>query len=108
MCAARHPASDWQYRRYWAYSKYVLKVCELRADPRPAGRPSPDRSTDMTSTTWTSHHRRGEVLRRVMEAADERRDGVLPTDVDGVAETFGDSLDLLGALQLRWHTRLAG
>jgi hypothetical protein len=62
----------------------------------------------MTSTTWTSHHRRGEVLRRVMEAADERRDGILPTDVDGVAETFGDSLDLLGALQLRWHTRLAG
>jgi hypothetical protein len=62
----------------------------------------------MTSTTWTSHHRRGEVLRRVIESADERRDGILPMDVDGVAETFGDGLDLLGALQLRWHTRLAG
>ena len=29
-------------------------------------------------------------------------------DVEGVAETFGDELTLLGALQLRWHTRLAG
>jgi hypothetical protein len=29
-------------------------------------------------------------------------------EVPGVAETFGDELTLLGALQLRWHTRLAG
>jgi hypothetical protein len=29
-------------------------------------------------------------------------------EVEGVAETFGDELSLLGALQLRWHTRLAG
>jgi hypothetical protein len=29
-------------------------------------------------------------------------------DVPGVAETFGDEVALLGALQLRWHTRLAG
>src|SRR4051794_19669069 len=29
-------------------------------------------------------------------------------DVTGVRETFGDELTLLGALQLRWHTRLAG
>ena len=29
-------------------------------------------------------------------------------DLPGVAETFGDELALLGALQLRWHTRLAG
>ena len=28
--------------------------------------------------------------------------------MDGAAETFGDELTLLGALQLRWHTRLAG
>jgi hypothetical protein len=27
--------------------------------------------------------------------------------VEGVAQTFGDELTLLGALQLRWHTRLA-
>lgn len=58
--------------------------------------------------TWKSFHRRGEVLRSVMAAADARRDGFLPLDVDGVAETFGDALTLLGALQLRWHTRLAG
>jgi hypothetical protein len=58
--------------------------------------------------TWKSFHRRGEVLRAVIATADARRDGILPMDVDGVAETFGDELSLLGALQLRWHTRLAG
>lgn len=58
--------------------------------------------------TWTSHHRRADVLRAVIAAADARLDGHLPTDVDGVAETFGDDLTLLGALTLRWHTRLAG
>lgn len=58
--------------------------------------------------TWKSFHRRGEVLREVIAAADARRDGHLPLDVAGVRETFADELDLLGALQLRWHTRLAG
>jgi hypothetical protein len=58
--------------------------------------------------TWTSFHRRGDVLREVIAAADQRRDGALPTDVDGVSATFADELDLLGALQLKWHTRLAG
>lgn len=58
--------------------------------------------------TWTSHHRRGDVLREVVAIADRRRDGRLPMDAPGVRETFGDELDLLGALQLRWHTRLAG
>ena len=58
--------------------------------------------------TWTSFHRRGEVLRDVIAAADQRRDGVLPRDVDGVSATFADDLELLGALQLKWHTRLAG
>ena len=58
--------------------------------------------------TWKSFHRRGEILRTVTEVADARRDGRLPMDVDGVTETFGDELTLLGALQLRWHTRLAG
>ena len=58
--------------------------------------------------TWTSHHRRADVLRDVITAVDERPDGLLPLDVDGVTETFGDELTLLGALQLRWHTRLAG
>ena len=58
--------------------------------------------------TWTSFHRRGDVLRDVIAAADERRDGELPRDVDGVSATFADDLDLLAALQLKWHTRLAG
>ena len=58
--------------------------------------------------TWKSFHRRGEILRDVIASANRRRDGVLPMDVPGVAETFGDQLTLLGALQLRWHTRLAG
>ncbi len=58
--------------------------------------------------TWTSFHRRGDVLRDVIAAADQRRDGTLPRDVDGVSATFADDLDLLGALQLKWHTRLAG
>jgi hypothetical protein len=58
--------------------------------------------------TWTAFHRRGEVLRNVITSADQRVDGELPLYVDGVAETFADANDLLGALQLRWHTRLAG
>lgn len=58
--------------------------------------------------TWTAFHNRGEILRTVIATADDRRDGILPMDVAGVAETFGDELALLGALQLRWHTRLAG
>jgi len=58
--------------------------------------------------TWTAPKSRGEILRDVSAAADERRDGVLPMDVDGAGEAFRDELDLLGALQLRWHTRLSG
>ena len=54
--------------------------------------------------TWTSFHRRGEILRDVIASANRRRDGRLPMDLIGVAETFGDELSLLGALQLRWHT----
>ena len=58
--------------------------------------------------TWNAFHSRGEILRTVTAAADERLDGRLPMDVDGVQEAFDDELDLLGALQLKWHTRLAG
>jgi hypothetical protein len=58
--------------------------------------------------TWNAFHHRGDVLRTVIGTADERRDGVLPMDVDGVAQTFEDDLAVLSALQLRWHTRLAG
>lgn len=59
------------------------------------------------STAGTSFHHRGEVLRTVNQTADARRDGILPMDVVGVSETFRDELTLLGALQLRWHTRLS-
>ncbi len=58
--------------------------------------------------TRTSPHHRGETLRAVIAAANIRRDAELPLDVPGVAETFPDELSLLGALQLTWHTRLAG
>ncbi|WP_323792405.1 hypothetical protein [Nocardioides sp.] len=58
--------------------------------------------------TWNSLHTRGETLRAVIETANTRLDARLPMDVDGVAETFGDELDLVGALQLKWHTRLSG
>jgi hypothetical protein len=58
--------------------------------------------------TWDAFHRRGEVLRNVIEVADSRRDGVLPMELPGVAETFGDETALVAALQLRWHTRLSG
>ncbi|KAA1424273.1 hypothetical protein [Nocardioides antri] len=58
--------------------------------------------------TWTAFNNRGETLRSVIAAAAQRRDGILPMDVPGVAERFDDELDLLGALMLKWHTRLAG
>jgi hypothetical protein len=52
--------------------------------------------------------RRADVLRRVVEETNARRDGVLPMDLPGVGQTFGDELALIAALQLRWHTRLSG
>jgi hypothetical protein len=56
----------------------------------------------------TTVHRRGDVLRQVVKVVDRRQVGVLPMDHDGVSETFRDELDLVGALQLRWHALLAG
>ena len=58
--------------------------------------------------TWKAFHNRGETLRAVIAESAARRDGILPMDVPGVAEHFRDELDLLGALQIKWHTRLAG
>ncbi|RYP84137.1 hypothetical protein EKO23_16845 [Nocardioides guangzhouensis] len=58
--------------------------------------------------TWDAFHHRGDVLRTVTAEVDLRRDGSLPMDLPGVAETFRGELDLLATLQLRWHTRLAG
>jgi hypothetical protein len=48
------------------------------------------------------------VLRAVIEELDARRDGELPADLPGVAEVFEGPLDLVSALQLRWHTHLSG
>ena len=58
--------------------------------------------------TWTTHHNRGHVLRTIEAVTAERRDGLLPMDLDGVSAVFDDEMDLLAALQLRWYTRLAG
>jgi hypothetical protein len=58
--------------------------------------------------TWDSYHRRGEVLKAVIDEANSRRDGTLPTDLPGVAEAFGDDTALVAALQMRWRTRLEG
>lgn len=73
--------------------------------PRPARSPKRSRAG---SASWKGVHRRGDVLRAVVAEANARRDGALPWDVPGATETFADDLDLVGALQLRWHTRLAG
>jgi hypothetical protein len=58
--------------------------------------------------TWDAVHRRGEVLRHVVDEANARCDGVLPVELPGVRAVFGDDLDLIAALQLRWHTHLNG
>jgi hypothetical protein len=58
--------------------------------------------------TWSTFHHRGAILQTVVETADTRRDGLLPLDLPGVSESFRDELDLLAALQLKWHARLSG
>jgi hypothetical protein len=58
--------------------------------------------------SWNTFHNRGEALRVVVDTVNDRRDGVLPMTVPGVAENFADELDLVGALQLKWHARLSG
>jgi hypothetical protein len=62
----------------------------------------------MWAMTWNAFHHRGEILQTVVESADARRDGVLPMHLPGVTETFRDELDVLAALQLKWHARLSG
>lgn len=58
--------------------------------------------------SWKTFHRRSEVLRRVIQEANRRCDGALPTEVPGVHERFADPSDLLAALQLRWYNHLSG
>jgi hypothetical protein len=58
--------------------------------------------------TWTTHHNRGALLREIEAVTAERGDGLLPMDLDGIDVVFDNELDVLGALQLRWYTRMAG
>jgi hypothetical protein len=58
--------------------------------------------------SWNNFHHRGEILRAVVDTANDRRDGVLPVGVPGVSEKFTDEVDLVGALLLKWHARLSG
>src|SRR6478735_1402653 len=58
--------------------------------------------------TWNAVHTRTDVLRSVVDEANRRRDGGLPLELPGVADTFDDAFALVTALQMRWHTRLAG
>jgi hypothetical protein len=62
--------------------------------------------------SWNTFLKRWDVLNAVVETADQRlhddRRGELPLDVPGVDAVFATPHDLLGALSLRWHTRLAG
>ena len=49
---------------------------------------------------------RAGVLHEVIEEILARKDGQIPTDIDGI-DTFFDGIDdLASALLLRWHTRL--
>ena len=58
--------------------------------------------------TWNPSITAGRPSATWCDTADDRRDGVLPMDVPGVAENFTDELDLVGALLLKWHARLSG
>lgn len=58
--------------------------------------------------TWDAYHHRGDVLRTVIDEANHRLDGALPMELPDVRDTFDTEFDLVAALQLRWHTRLAG
>ena len=49
---------------------------------------------------------RASVLHEVIEEILVRKDGQIPTDIEGIATFFDDIEDLANALLLRWHTRL--
>ncbi|HYJ67481.1 MAG TPA: hypothetical protein VEX15_07435 [Nocardioidaceae bacterium] len=59
--------------------------------------------------TWDAYHRREAALRSAVAVIDRRRDGQLPWhELDAARAAFDGPTDLLLALQMRWHTRLAG
>ena len=49
---------------------------------------------------------RASVLHAVIEEILARRDGQIPTNIDGIDTYFNDTEGLANALLLRWHTRL--
>jgi hypothetical protein len=59
--------------------------------------------------TWDAYHRREAALRSATAVIDRRRDGQLPwPELEAARAVFDTPTDLLLALQMRWHTRLAG
>jgi hypothetical protein len=59
--------------------------------------------------TWDAYHRREAAMRSAIAVIDRRRDGRLPwPELDAARLAFDTPTDLLLALQMRWHTRLAG
>ncbi|RHW27056.1 hypothetical protein D0Z08_10290 [Nocardioides immobilis] len=54
------------------------------------------------------YRQRYRALKLVIEEMDRRRDGVIPSQVAELWEVFEDDVDLVGALQMRWYTRLSG
>lgn len=49
---------------------------------------------------------RASVLHAVVDTMLARRDGQIPTDIEGIDNFFDGVEDLVNALLLRWHTRL--
>ena len=58
--------------------------------------------------TWETYHRRQAAIEQATATADRRLDGALPWDLAEVRAAFDTPTELLLALHLRWHTRLAG
>ena len=54
------------------------------------------------------YRQRYRVLHAVIQEMDVRLDGVIPRHVPGLREMFEDDVELVGALQMRWYTRLSG
>lgn len=56
--------------------------------------------------TWIPPTSRDQVLQDVIDEADRRLDGQVPTDVPGVEHTFRDARTLVDVLHVRWIATL--
>jgi len=54
------------------------------------------------------YRQRYRVLQALIQEMDVRLDGAIPRHVLGLSEAFEDDVALVGALQMRWYTRLGG